>query len=270
MKIDLASPGRYCAGLGDCVTWAWLAAGADEPMQFAAQGANAEMLRLFGCDVTEDPSGAIDPNFCYRAELNLRCQAPRVKIWSQILGLTSTPVRPQCVLKPVRQPKPTRIVIAPQCHFKSRTWPKAYWLDLNWALQCLGYEVVWLMEHDDQDFSQRGPAMAYWRSSFQQVIEIMMTAAVVVANDSMPAHLAGTLGVPTLAILGPTHPNVFAHVPDVIPMQSKAMECVGCHFSQPYRAACDLLCQGLATTLPRDVAAKVQEIVPIQREQHAA
>ena len=268
VKVDLASPGRYCAGLGDCVTWSWLAAGS--PMQFAAHGSNAEMLRLFGCDVTDDTTNAFDPNFCYRAELNLACEAPRVKIWTKILGLTGTPKRPKCVLDPKRKPSPKKIIIAPQCHFKARTWPKAYWLDLNWSLQGLGYEVVWLLEHDDREFSQRGPAMAYWGFSFPQTIEFMMSAALVVANDSMPAHLAGTLGIPTIAIMGPSHPNVFSHVPDVVPMQSKTMECVACHFKQPYRAACDLLCQALATTLPRDVAEKIQELVPIQEEQNAA
>ena len=43
----------------------------------------------------------------------------------------------------------------------------------------------------------------------------MKRAALVVGNDSFPAHLAGTVGVPTLALMGPTLPTVFAHTPDV-------------------------------------------------------
>jgi hypothetical protein len=265
LKIDLATPGLFCAGLGDCVTWAWIAAGSTRPLQFFARGSNAEMLRLFGCDVTEDNTDAIDPSFGYRAETNTGCKIPRVEIWKKVLQIGGTVTRPSCTRNPIRNPNPRRIMLAPHCNFVSRTWPAAYWLDLNWSLLHAGYEVVWLMAHNDQTYVNRGPSMAFWGNGFSTVIDLMMTCELVVGNDSMPAHLAGTLGLPVLALMGPTSPNVFAHIPNVVAMQSDAVKCVGCHFGAPYRAGCGLGCQSLFTLLPQNIMAEIEQRVSIQK-----
>jgi ADP-heptose:LPS heptosyltransferase len=76
---------------------------------------------------------------------------------------------------------------------------------------------------------------------------------VVVGNDSFPAHLAGTVGVPTLALMGPTVASVFAHLPDVECLASNGVDCTGCHFRKPFRAACDQGCMSLYRLFPDDV-----------------
>ena len=86
LKINLTIPGQWCAGFGDCVTWAWIAAGVSRPLAFAANGPNADLLRMLGCDVTDDATGAVDPTECYRKELDLRGRAPRVEIGRQYWG----------------------------------------------------------------------------------------------------------------------------------------------------------------------------------------
>lgn len=257
MKIQLSLPGQYCAGLGDCLTWAWLAAGADRELEFVAGGSNAEMLRLFSAKVTNNADGAADPSFCYRTELNLGGRHPRTQFMQKILGFHSTPKRPKCILDPQRRPKPKRVILAPQCHYTTRTWPPAYWIDLNWMLQKAGYEVVWQLESDNPQFSQRGPSIAYWGHGFPQIIDLFMTAELIVGNDSMPAHLGGTLGIPTLALMGPTRPTVFSHIPDVTTLQTDLVDCVGCHFQMPFRVACDSICQALHTLLPSKVFAAI-------------
>jgi len=88
-----------------------------------------------------------------------------------------------------------------------------------------------------------------------RVAALMRRAALVVGNDSFPAHLAGTVGVPTLALLGPTKPTVFAHM-DTVECLTSAMDCTGCHFQAPFRAACDQGCMSLYQLLPDDVLSR--------------
>ena len=40
-------------------------------------------------------------------------------------------------------------------------------------------------------------------------------------------------------------PSVFAHISNVLCLQTQALDCVGCHFAQPFRAACDQGCSAL-------------------------
>lgn len=254
--IHLSHPGRYCAGLGDCITWAWVANG-PIPLSFYAQGRNRELLELLGCRLVDSPEGAIDPHEAYNVELRERCSRPRVEIWCEYIGIPCEPKRPEWKMER-RGFMGRRVILCPHTHFKTREYPPAYWLDLNWELRNRNIDVLWMMEHDDKQYVNRGPSCAYWGFSMKDVAGLISSAAVIVGNDSMPAHMGGTLGRPTIALMGPTSPNVFHHMVDVMPMQSQIATCVGCHFGPPsFRAACDMSCQALMTLLPVDVAETV-------------
>lgn len=259
MILHLSHPGRYCAGLGDCITWAWLANGL-VPLSFYAEGRNRELLKVLGCRLVDSPDGSIDPHDCYNRELSERCARPRAVIWAEQLGIPCEPKRPVLTIDR-RGFLPRRVILCPHTHFKAREWPPAYWMDLNWELRARNMEVIWLMEHDDLQYSDRGPSLRYYGIPMQHVASLIGSAAVIVANDSMPAHMGGTLGRPTLAMMGPTSRNVFAHLPSVLPIHSNATACAGCHYGQPFRAACDMMCQALATLIPSDVAKTVSLIV---------
>ncbi len=84
----------------------------------------------------------------------------------------------------------------------------------------------------------------------EALISIILAADMVVANDSGPAHLAGTLGTKTFAVMGPTNPQmVFGYCPDVtcLRVAEGDLSCVGCHFKadRGFRAACDQGCEAL-------------------------
>jgi ADP-heptose:LPS heptosyltransferase len=85
----------------------------------------------------------------------------------------------------------------------------------------------------------------------------MKRAAVVVGSDSFPAHPGGTLAVPTLALMGPTRKTVFSHCPEVECMYTNRIDCAGCHFRAPFRAACDQGCMALYRLYPDDVLQRI-------------
>ena len=259
MKINLRIPGQFCAGLGDATTWAWIANGAQNPIEFYADGQNGSILESFGQRITNDPTNAINPSSCYTTELDQRGKTPRVKLWCDVLGIKSTPKRP--VWPGTSETKKKRVVLCPQSHFRCRTWPAAYWLDLNWSLIARGYEVVFVLESDSPDFAMRGPSFAHWGCNFHQVAGLYRSAGCVIANDSFPAHFAGTLGIPTIALCGPTKDTVFNHIDNVTPMYSTVAKCIGCHFGWPYRDQCDVSCQALNSLLPDQVIECMESII---------
>lgn len=260
-KVNLSIPGRYCAGLGDCVLWSWIANG-PEPLEFYANAANRELLEFLGCRVSDSAYGAIDPHDAYNKELAERGRRPRVEVWAEWLGIPCEPKRPTLQMMPqgiLRR----RVALCTQTHFRSRGWLNAYWQDVNWALRFANIEPIWIWQSKDEELlANCGPTMAYWGFSLRDVAAMLASCAVVVGVDSFPAHLAGTIGRPTIAILGPTSPEMFAHIENVIPMQAEGLDCTACYFKQPeFRAACDLGCQSMFRVYPQEVVETVQFII---------
>ena len=91
-----------------------------------------------------------------------------------------------------------------------------------------------------------------------EVAALCSLADVVIGNDSCGVHLGATLGTRTIALLGPTTPNVFAHCSDVVETISSNMSCTGCHFRNEYRKACDVGCQSLFRLSVGDVVRQVE------------
>jgi ADP-heptose:LPS heptosyltransferase len=151
------------------------------------------------------------------------------------------------------------IVLFPQTAWVTREWPPSYWVDLSWKLKSAGVATLVLLSSKDERFTNT--PTYWWGTPIERLAALIERAALVVGNDSFPAHLAGTIGVPTLAVMGPTRPTVFAHAETVECVASAAIECTGCHFSPPFRAACDQGCQSLFRLFPDTVFAKVLERV---------
>ena len=109
-------------------------------------------------------------------------------------------------------------------------------LSLAWKLKDRGVATIVSLHDQDQPVHRSTPCYV-WGFSFRDLLACLIKrAAVVVANDSFPAHFSGTLGVPTLALMGPTRATVFAHIPEVVCLSSTAglVNCTGCHFGPPF------------------------------------
>ena len=139
-------------------------------------------------------------------------------------------------------------LLFPFAAYVPRTWPLHKWIRLAHALQGKGFKVIAL--HSHVEGLEQFPFYAYG-FSLMHVMALMRAADVVIANDSGPAHLAGTLGTKTIAICGPTDPHtVFSYCPDIFPIATTAelIGCTGCHFkaSLGFTSACDVGCDSLA------------------------
>jgi hypothetical protein len=260
MKIDLERVKNY-AGLGDLVMWAWLVEGSRlgaDPITIYRKR-DAALTEMLGLTIDAEPGGLnIDP--VYELEIKERCRVPRVDYIRQHLKLSTPLVRPTLRIpwqdeewadQTVRELDRPLVLLFPQVAWKPREWPAPYWIDLAWRLKARRLSVVMVLAAEDPRY--KATPLFWWNYPLPRIAAIMKRAALVVGNDSFPAHLAGTLGVPTLALMGPTRPLSFAHVPEVQCLATSRLPCVGCHFQEPFRAACDQGCAALFQLLPDDV-----------------
>ncbi len=260
MTLNLESA-RYYSGLGDIVLLAWIAAGcrgASHSLRFH-RTRDLELMGLLGLDVDSQPGGVcLDEVFA--REVAEGGRRPRIDYIREFLGIPASPARPELRLtaadvawaddrsKELGRPL---VLLFPQAAWKPREWPANYWVDLAWGLQANGAKVLVLLANDDARFHNTPEFQ--WNTPVGRLAALMRRADLVIGNDSFPAHLAGTAGTPTLALLGPTQPTVFAHIPEVECVMSRRLDCTGCHFNPPFRAACDQGCLSLYRLFPEDV-----------------
>ena len=138
------------------------------------------------------------------------------------------------------------IWISPWACGQERNWPARRWAELIDGLLCAGYTLAGVRQKGGHFFDG-----VTWveDSSFpaDRTAAMFEKAALVIGNDSGMVHLAGFLGVPALAICGPTvGACVFGNYPSVRIAQAP-MFCNGCmgmteHYNPRWcRLACDAL-----------------------------
>jgi len=244
--------------------WAWLAEGCKagpDPLTFH-RTSDPGLSNLLGLALDPEPGG-LSPDPVFRIETGDRGRRPRIDYIREFFGITAAPARPALHVPEEDQAWADRVgaeagsplvLIFPQTAWKTREWPPNYWVDLAWRLQKAGIPNILMLQGNDERFHNT-PAY-HWNVPLPRVAALMQRAALVVGNDSFPAHLAGTVGVPTLALMGPTRSTVFSHLPDVECLAS-TLECTGCHFQAPFRAACDQGCLSMYQLFPDDVLDRV-------------
>ena len=281
MSIRINTESRpYFGGLGDSILLAWLSEGAkgtEQPIELWASGPRRFMLECLGqrdC-IANSPDNCIVPSECYSRELADNGNRPRWEYVCEFLGIKTTPKQPTHQIpdeylswaKDQKQGLGSPLVLLfPQTHWQPRAWPSNYWCDLSWQLKNNGMNPVTMLDHDDPRYSNA--VRRYWGYNLGQVAALMLQADVIIGNDSAPAHLAGTLGCKTIALMGPTKPTVFSHIMDVNKdfhvMASNKLSCTGCHFAggpDKFRAACDIGCMSLYSLLVPEVIDRVKELL---------
>src|SRR5262245_30203537 len=273
MKID-AQTGWY-RGLGDLVVFSWIGESLNasgQSVEFYATDWRAEVLRMFQMSVTDDPKDAIVLHEGYEQcilkglTLNdaqwiaLKLATAGKPTTAGKLGIDIVPVRPRLNLAPYpremgRNAGQDAILIFPECVWTPRTWPVAYFIALGRELQKAGYRVVFVTKERNGCFLM---FPVIYDQSLSFIAGAIQSARMVIGNDSGPAHLAGTIGTPTIAIHGPTQgARIYGYMDNVISYSQPSLGCAGCHCLDPFPRgmSCQFGCHELYRTFPEFVTA---------------
>jgi len=253
------------------VSLAWIAEGTrdtPDPISFYATRGNYTVLKLLNQDVSDQPDGTgVVVTSAYVTELREGGARLRLDYVRELLGKNTPFKRPRVRIPDdalawaVQMKKDfgndDLVLLFPQTLWQSRAWPACYWVELAWRLKERNVAALTLLANEDKQFTNTPHFM--WGFNLNQIAALMSLAKIVVGNDSGPAHLAGTIGVPTIVTCGPTRSAcVFGHIPEVIPLTNDEPPlCAGCHFKAPFRPACDQGCQALYALKPHTVLGRV-------------
>jgi lipopolysaccharide heptosyltransferase I len=99
-------------------------------------------------------------------------------------------------------------VLLPGTNWETKKWPIAHYATLAKMLERDGNRVVIAGAADVLPLAGRVPNALNLanKTSLLQLVALLERAAVVVANDSGPMHIASALGRPLVTIFGPTNP----------------------------------------------------------------
>jgi hypothetical protein len=273
MKIDTFN--GWFKGVGDIVCFAWLGEGmsqAGEVVEFyATSDWQVEILKMFQMPVTSDRAGAVLTHQGYDTAVRTGSPLSYLQWMSFHLGVKAPPKRPRLDMTPMEREMGRQdsadVIIFPYSYSPARTWPKAYFVELGLLLGRAGFSVKFCTEQRDYAFFM--PFHCIVGQSWNYVAAAIQSAKLVIGNDSGPAHLAGTIGTPTIAIQGATTERIYAHIPEVTSYRKKALSCAGCHCLPPnFRASCENGCLELYRTFPEDIA--TYALLTLNREEEQA
>lgn len=136
------------------------------------------------------------------------------------------------------------VLISPFSAWRGREWPAAHWIRLAYELHDEGYAVIAIDGVGDglrlkETFSST-PAKWFWGQSPEWVTDAMLGAHAFIGNDSGMTHLAGMLGLRTIAIHAQVSPAQLWGYTETIPVFSDAL-CAGCSWQSErgHRQSCE-------------------------------
>jgi hypothetical protein len=143
------------------------------------------------------------------------------------------------------------VVLAIGTEWKSRQWSIPHFLHLENLLRDSGERVVIL--HKEHKLAEKFKSERLINGSAEQVCSLILGAKLVIGLDSGPAHLAGALGTPTIALCGPTSgQKVFSVWKNVHTIQGK-LQCDGCYWTDCPTLDCNTWCASLNLIHPEEV-----------------
>lgn len=253
-------------GVGDCIVALWLAEwsrNSDIRVMIHTTGTRADIIRMFGHVVVQPVNHMYPLAITFYKDKRSAPSATRIGNWAEQLGITyDKTTRPKIRLSEKEiargQAEATdSVLIFPHASSRDRSWPPDYYIELARRLMAFGCRVK-IIGLPDERFA--GMDIYSSNKTWREIAAMMLACKAVIGNDSGPAHLAGTLDVPTLAITGPTTESVFAHCRSVycISCPKRIVECAGCWYRFKYDASrCSAGCVAMSNILPEDVLNQV-------------
>ena len=110
------------------------------------------------------------------------------------------------------------VILHPGSGGESKCWPLERWLELTQILADRGHHPQLIFGEaeahrwSDAQRQQVQDAGGRGLATLEALVEVLLPAQLYAGHDAGPTHLAAQLGIPTLALFGPTDPAVWAPV----------------------------------------------------------
>ncbi|MEO5335473.1 MAG: glycosyltransferase family 9 protein [Magnetospirillum sp. WYHS-4] len=196
---------------------------------------------------------------------------------SEILG-REVPAVPPMLEWREREPKVPKgapyVVVNPGSNAPGRRWPVDNYLKLADRLHAMGFRIVVVGTSGEKADVERLKAFAetsgvidlIGQTTMDELMDLLKHAALVLTNDSGPAHLAVALGVRTLVVVGGGHFGCFFPYPEGIAPATvrfawTAMDCYHCFWRCPKRTDDRDAFPCVAAVTPEQAWAKVEELL---------
>lgn len=285
----LNSDSHLSGGLGDLISLTWLAEASTDPrIKFFSKDPKKRILiDMLGQVHSDDWKHAIDLSPAFEREQKELATRPRWHYWVELLKLDGiTPVCPPVNIHPmdlqwVVEKVPTRksflhklvgandrklILLFPNASQTIRMWLTSHWMNLAEMLYAAGHFPLVMYAGADLDGMFR---YSIKDAPLERIAALMKACALTITPDSFPAHLAATVGCPTLTLWGPSNPeSVFGHCLDRVEflrVSPEVCECVGCNNDKKHiRPACGIACEALVLLKPSVVFEKALTMLKLQ------
>ena len=117
------------------------------------------------------------------------------------------------------RPVDRKVLFFPGAGWPQKRWSLEGFTELARRLERDGWQVMLLFARGEETLAAEAasalvgltpgvPRRRVQVTDGEQLLELLRNAQAVVANDSGPAHLAAALGLPTVALFGPTNPEI--------------------------------------------------------------
>jgi len=144
-------------------------------------------------------------------------------------------------------------VIAPSSIWAVRSWNNDRWTELSNLLTRSGYLVTIIGSGTQQE--QIPADTVLWNKSVPEVLQAIGSATILFGNDSGMVHVAGLLGTPAVAVLGPTTRDFVFDCSNSVVGISSDMPCAGCFWQKDagWDERCVKICESLQSIQPEAV-----------------
>ena len=122
------------------------------------------------------------------------------------------------------------ITLHPTASWVNRCWPMDRWSQLSKMLS-KDYHVVSVGGSLDEKLEE---GESFYNRPWQEVAALMKLSKVVVCTDTVALHIGIGVETPTICLFGPTKPELVCDSPYMYSIQTKGLECIGCHHKPPF------------------------------------
>jgi heptosyltransferase-3 len=129
---------------------------------------------------------------------------------------------------------PSRIIIHPGSGSRKKCWPISNFAKVYSSLKADDKQPEFILgpaEYDLHDIlvqSSRGTAKVHRLDSLKDLTELLKTGNGFIGNDSGVSHLAAFIGLPTVAVFGPSDPETWKPMGRTVKVVQSDFECSPC------------------------------------------